>query len=797
MKHQNLVFKAVLIITIIMCFYRLTAQEKVIRPLGQEIIVEPEKMPDYLWGQIKKDSFIKEHLGWKLAFCQHPMYFLIDEDRGNPLVAERIPPWGAECASDYAERVRRNLHSLDQFPELKLNYQWSAMEFQSLADAFPELLEEMKEQYRKGSLDFLDGTYSQAHLQVFGSESNWRQFEYGLEVYKNLIGKRIDLYARQETGLHLQLPQLLRNFGYKYVYFPRFPATIEIIDGTIEFITSEGRIELVNGDEFVEYVGLDGTSIPSYLNIQGMGEETFRIKFQQDLFGGPKLWSVFPDMKEIDQAVFDRYQSLFDFVRLGDALDERYIIAPPRAKARVFTYWSYTEGVWAEELLRKNKKAEETAVLAGEINSMGKLAGLDSDKNNEIRENWKTILRSQHHDVSWIEVTDLRRKSINRLDSVIWDYNRIMSDITGKLVTENIKSMAVFNGLPRIRKCMVELEGKKSLGSVSDFQEFCGKSIGSVELPSGGFRSFKNVKGSSPSREEDMPQKIDMKYYSVEFSEEGLIKQLTTVKGKDLLNSSEYLGGEIRARIFGKWVNNQKAEKQYYTGPVCDIMERKTILGDIPVSEKYYYFKNAPFIKVEVEFDFTGNEVGNMWIDKSKINIYYPTQGSEIYYDIPFGYTEGRSGRPLFPINWLYSNGLVYVNRGTTKHWVENGLIGNVVAWGNDRFTNRMHWNWISRTSYDVRLYGKQKIEYYLIPWDRFNASNIIHNVENIIAPIYMIPGEGEKSFYQINNMDFGITAIYSKDGEIWVRGYKIPSDYKSKYRDFEIFNEPLDKISK
>lgn len=796
MKHQRPVFKAVLIITIIMCFSRLTAQEKVIRPLRHEIIVEPEKMPDYLWTQIKKDPFIKEHLGWKLAFCQHPMYLLIDEDRGNPTVAERIPPWGAKCARDYAERVRRNLQSLTRFPHLKLNYQWSALEFQSLADAFPELLEEMKEQYRKGSLDFLDGTYSQAHLQVFGSESNWRQFEYGHEIYKNLIGKRIDLYARQETGLHLQLPQLLKIFGYKYVYLPRFFATIEIIDGPMEFTTSQRGIGLVNGDEFVNYVGLDGSTIPTYLNVKVPNEEACRTVFQQDLFGGPKLWHYFPDMKEIDQAVFDRF-SLFDFVRLGDALDERYSLAPPRAKARIFTYWSYTEGVWAEELLRKNKQAEATAVLTEEINSMGKLANLNSDRNIEIRENWKTILKSQHHDVSWIEVTDLRRKSINRLDSAIVDNNRIMSDITGKLVAESIKSIAVFNGLPRPRKCLVELEGEKSLGSVSAFQEFGGKSIGIVALPSGGYRSFENVKGSSSSLKKNMPQKIDTKHYSVELSNEGLIRQLTTVNGKELINSSEYLGGEIRAQVRGNYVNNRQAEVQYYTGPVCDIIERKTMLGDIPVVEKYYYLKNAPFIKVDVEFDFAGNEVGNIWIDKSKMNIYYPTQGSEIYYDIPFGYTDGRQGRPLFPINWLYSNGLVYVNKGTIKHFVEKGVVGNVVAWGNDRFTNRIHWDWISRPPYDIRLYGKQKIEYYLVPFDEFNASNIIHTVENITAPTYLIPGEGEKSFYRIDNMDLGITAIYSGDGEIWVRGYKIPSDDKSKYRDFEIFNEPLNKISK
>jgi hypothetical protein len=194
------------------------------KPLTEkEIPVEPEEMPEFLWEQVTKDPYTKVHFGWKLAFVQHPMYLLIDEDRGEPPVGERIPPWGADNASDYAGRVRRNLRSLEQFDELKLNYQWSAIELKSITDKFPDVLEGMQKQYRKGSLDFMDGTYSQAHLQVLGSESNWRQFEYGLEIYRDLFDKKVDVYARQETGLHLQLPQLLRKFDYKFAYLPSFP----------------------------------------------------------------------------------------------------------------------------------------------------------------------------------------------------------------------------------------------------------------------------------------------------------------------------------------------------------------------------------------------------------------------------------------------------------------------------------------------------------------------------------------------------------------------------------------------
>ena len=769
------------------------------KPLTEkEIPVASKEMPNYLWKKIKEDPFTKEHYGWKMAFIQHPMYLLIDEDRGDPTVGERIPPWGAANAEDYAGRVRRNLNSMDELPDLKLNYEWSAVELQSITNEFPDILADMKRQFRKGSLDFVNGSYSQPHLQVLGSESNWRQFEYGLEIYKDLFGKKVDVYATQETGLHQQLPQILNKFDYKYQYLPAFPHVLEFVAGKVEFLCMNDFYQPISGNEFVNAIGLDGSVIATHMKAEASDERLWKRNYQLDLISGIKLMSFIPDLEEIDRKSFDKYHALFDFVNLKDALDERNKKAPPKVTARINSYWSYAEGVWAEELLRRNKTAEEFAVLAEELNSMGRLAGLNIDRSTDIKENWKTILKSQHHDVSWIEVTDLRRKSIKRLDSEVFNTNEVMSDIAEKLVEKSSNSMSVFNGLSHPRKCLVELEGKKSLEKNSDFQEFGGKSIGFVTVPAGGFKSFMEVKNSSSSVKSELPQYITTKYYKVEFSGEGLIKQLSTISGKKLLNCGDYLGGEIRARISDDWVNNLKAQVQYYTGPVCDILVRNTMLGEIPVKETYYFYKNESFIKGEIEFDFDGNEVGNMWIDESKINIYYPTEGPEIYHDIPFGYVGAKPERPLFATNWLYCNGLAYVNRGTIKHWVKNGVMGNVVAWGGNHFTNRWTWDWwISRPQYDIRLYGKQKVEYYLIPYDGFDAAKIISDVDDITAPVFITPGKGEKSFYQIDNKDIKPTAFCFRDGKIWVRGYKIPSNDKSNLRDFEIFNQPLEDFSK
>jgi hypothetical protein len=658
----------------------------------------------------------------------------------------------------------------------------------------------MKRQFQKGSLDFVNGSYSQPHLQVLGSESNWRQFEYGLEIYRDLYNKKVDVYAAQETGLNQQLPQILKKFNYKYILPPDFPFVLEFVEGKIELLSIfGGKYQPISGNEFVNAIGLDGSVIPAYLNHEAENIDEYGTRnYQYDLFSTSKISTTIPDLDEVDKSSYEYYNSLFDFVNLKDALDERYKKVPPQVTVRLYSYWSYAEGTWAEELLRKNRTAEEFAGLAEELNSMGSLAGLSSDKSNDIKVNWKTILKSQHHDISWNEVTDLRKKSINKLDSVVVNTKKIMADIAGKIVIKGSNSMSVFNGLSHPRRCMAILDGKKSLGENSDFQEFGGKSIGFVTVPAGGFKSFTEVKSSFPSVISDVPQQITSKYYKVEFSGEGLIKQLSTINGKKLLSNDEYLGGEIRARIGENWMNNRKARIQYFTGPVCDIMVRRSLLGEIPVKETYYFFKNESFIKAEIEFDFDGNEVGNMWIDKSKINIYYPTEASEIYHDIPFGFIKGKKEKPLFVANWLYSDGLVYVNSGTVKHWIADGVMANVIAWGGNHFTNRTDWvGWLNKPLYDIRLYGKQKVEYYLIPYDGFDAVKIISDVTDMTAPVFITPGKGEKSFYHIENKDLAPTAFYLKDGTIWARGYKIPSQDNSKFRDFEIFNQPLGDFAK
>ena len=163
---------------------------------------------------------------FQFALVQHPMLLLVHEDRGEPAIAERIPPWGAPDTEAYVDRLRRNLDALRRYPDLRLNYEFSGLELEILAENAPDIFPLMREMVQEGRLAFVGGDYAQPHGQLFSDELNFRQLEHGLSVIRDLTGYIVRNNFHQETCLHDQLPQLLRAFGFQTASPPTFTHNI-------------------------------------------------------------------------------------------------------------------------------------------------------------------------------------------------------------------------------------------------------------------------------------------------------------------------------------------------------------------------------------------------------------------------------------------------------------------------------------------------------------------------------------------------------------------------------------------
>jgi len=560
---------------------------------------------------------IKKHFKWKAALCQHPMYMLIDEDRGEPIVGERVAPWGAANADEYVKRVERNLESLALHDDIKINYEFSAYELLRMCNAYPEVHKNAKKAFQDGKLGFVNGSYSQPHLQILGSESNWRQFEMGLKVYKDLFGTDIKLYVPQETAHHKQLPQILKCFGYDLMVMPFFSAAIDVIGGSFEMtMESYKGFRPVQGADFALAQSLDGTALPVYIGYNEMldyGSAAGNV--DKDLFAEPKLRMTFPDMMEIDEEYYTKVKELHDFVLLEDEIRAMLKYTKPSAKIWLYTYWSYVEGVWAEELLRSSRAAEEAAVAAEAVMCMNMIKTGQKANEGLVNKWWADILKYQHHDVYWTEVTDLRRKAINSNMAVKEECEETIRRISESFVNPDDGCISVINRLPAERR--TEIRTKVNISGMVT-QRYKNEIFGFCNLPPCGFKSLALSKeNAAPSVKATLPSAIKFGSFEGIVDKTGLLKQIS---GIEPAPDKDVLIGEIRCVISGETYNNRNGETEFFDGPVASVISRKSCLKDIGLSETYYFYKNEGYIKAEAEFDFNGDEIGTFWIDNSKIS---------------------------------------------------------------------------------------------------------------------------------------------------------------------------------
>ena len=388
---------------------------------------------------------------WKIALAQHPMYILIKEDT---VCAERTPPWGAPDIGSYIDRLRQNIATLRKYPQIRIGYEWSGLELEQLKEDAPDVFDEMLELVHAGQSTFYNGTYSQPHLQTLSSEANYRQFEWGARVYRQLCNNhQVLVYAHQESSVNEQTPQLLKSFGIQYVVMPNFSSTLTMIDGGEFIFHSRLGTMFIHGDEFAGWRGLDGSVQDLYLNEPKHNQIKDWLAFQGviGLTHVPPIVVEIPDLIDVDEAWIEE-RSQADFVLLDRALIERRKAFPPRFHVRFYANWSYIEGIRAEELSRNNWIAEHSALRAEALNSLAfSLVNRPPDSTDPV---WKKILTTQHHDVYCFCAPVLREKSVRWLQEAEAEAAQLVR-AAAKAITSQVNTKAagkhplvVFNTIP-------------------------------------------------------------------------------------------------------------------------------------------------------------------------------------------------------------------------------------------------------------------------------------------------------------------------------------------------------------
>jgi len=704
---------------------------------------------------------------WKLALVQHPMYLLIREDT---TCAERTPPWGAPTIDAYIDRVEQNLESLEKFLDLKLGYEWSAVELELLAIDSPSTFEKLKKYAEKGRISFYNGTYSQPHLQILSSEANIRQYELGKSTYKELGLQEVKVYAHQEASVHDQVPQLLRAFGIPLAVVPGFLTTLVWLGEGELLLHGVRGPRFIQGQEFVNWKGLDGTDVPLFLHQPIPREMTLRETLTRevvlDKLGAPPLFIDLPDMIGINEDWIEE-RKVVEFSLLDDELNARLLKNPPNNSVRLFTNWSYIEGIRAEELSRSNLNAEREVLRAEAMISLAWVLRLSDAKSTKSI--WKTILKYQHHDVYCFSAPELREKAIGWLKDAANEAtcisNRCARIIASKIHTDCEKGqpLVVFSTVPHKQLGIVEivteipnpeifdLEGNSLKSEAFPLEN--GKFKMDFELQSDGlgYSTFWIRSGTNKLIAEkcDTSYEFSNPYYHAVIDPNGTFSSLKlTDVGIELINETKGAGNSISAtdssRISLLGASQEERIEKYLSDPTYrgDSLKKETIkpaivwhtsLGAIfNVSFKMgerihadliiHFYQNLPRIDITYNFNFEKASVGTFFDEDSKLLLSWPlTLDGTIYHDIPFGVIQEKDDRPFFPTNWTdYSDGeqgIAFFHQGTPKHWFSDHTLHNLLGWGEetDAIHNGLgHYQWLK--SFDQRLDGKHVLKQSVLP---------------------------------------------------------------------------------
>ena len=687
---------------------------------------------------------------WKYALAQHPMWLLIAEDT---VCAERTPPWGCASLEDYAERLGMGLDALDKFPRLHVNFDFSAVELEDMAQRFPDLMRRLKDLTSRGRVSFVNGTYSQPHLQILSVESAIRQLQYGLESIKRLTGYTVTSYAAQEPGFSPQLPQILRALGFVTATTPDFPIGIRLERGRVQHWNQ--RWEWLAGDDLINWRALDGTTIPTWLKTAHRPDDrALADEAQHGLLGHSRLRVDMPDMMEVTAEWMEKVEKpaldagqVCEYIQLDQALAELMREYPPEAIGEIDANYAYTEGADAEDLSRANTRAE-TALL-----SLEALEGFLADGGAfDFDTAWKTILKAQHHDAYWIGGPELRAHSIDWLDGVTKSagdrISRLAAAQARRLPEAKSPAILTLHPYARSHSAPVTLSLPRADASLADA---CGaqrpaqieaKSDGSARITfiaksqGLGYQTYFLTPGKRQARPTEAaltkPFKFANRFYSATVSPRGVVTSLACGE-KSLLKKAGLSGGNV-------WMRQETGESvlpealpgaRLLRGPVFDLVEAPCRMGAARMTTRLSFYHELPWFCVDTDLEFEEpTELGDYFDDPTKLHYAWPV-GAEarIRHAVGGCPTDARRGRSFLVYPWVdvgpAGGGLSFCLFNATKCWLdEAGGLRFLVAWGHNgaRFHNRQgpFGNAVGSLGWfkpmDLRLRGKRTVKYAVRP---------------------------------------------------------------------------------
>lgn len=301
---------------------------------------------------------------------------------------------------------------LNKHPDWKINLEiepetWDVVQ-SNTPDAYHAFKALFEDQSAKGRIAYVNPEYGQSYLWNVTGESVIRQFDYGIrKVREHFPNAEFTAYASEEPCFTSALPGILKSFGFQYAVLKN-PNTCW------------GGYTRAFGGELVDWIGPDGTKIitvPRY-SIESLLEGS---TWQTIAWNGSDNYINAALAADIKHPIGMCFQDAG--WRNGPWLGDRKGASHPTVYETWRNYfenvanksptqdWQFSQEdvlvslMWGSQVLQRIaqevRSAENEIVTAEKLAAMAKLFVATPWPESTLKEAWRTLLLSEHHDC-WI-----------------------------------------------------------------------------------------------------------------------------------------------------------------------------------------------------------------------------------------------------------------------------------------------------------------------------------------------------------------------------------------------------------
>lgn len=707
--------------------------------------------------------------------------------------------------------LERVIGALERHEELHFALEQAA-HYRSLKTRRPDLFQKVKELLQEGRLEFMGGMATSAETNFPDGECLVRNQGMGLLWVEENLGVRPQYGWLVDTfGLNAQVPQIMKQFGFKLLFANRFGG-----DKRFDLFLDEGldgsRI-LVSGRDLASMnVRSDSQA---FVFCRNWGDVD-RLFADADKLSGsiPKLVVYYLENEEIYS---EYYLKLMEervaaggewkhstYKEFCEAL-EKCDYEAPVIKGDLNPEFTGTFAL-RTPIRTENRKAETRLLDAEKWSAL-----LGREEKNNLDNCWWDLFFCQFHDVFSGSHEDITYRNIMEKFARVCDESETALKKALQL-EEDRESILCCNSLAWPRSEWVEIGGESAGLAVYDGKDKLpvsnedGKLYFLADIPAGGIKQYKiREEEQDICREQLFRKEISNDYLHLVLDERNGIESLEDHNGNcfisnaaDFLVAQQDFGGLQIEMVNGEEIYASSGEMKI--GNVCSnaLEEKITMYGEFP---KMAWNKRSNSLSWEAEFSLRRNEKAlrvklllNWYGEGTRIRFRIPScvEGRDVFYEIPFGVIrrEAYKNRPTAKGEWP-AHRFVTLENGTLGIALINKGVAGVEQEGNALTTTLIRAYadsdtvWVKPTPVSSQ-HGKQTFEFMIAPYaGDYHDAGIVRLAQEFNEPVKAWKGyralcEGENvresSWFEVMEKNLVLSAIkeaWDGSGDLIVRVYE------------------------